>query len=199
MLSFFLLLCLNCAALVLMYLALSRRVDRSVRPDVVLGKIRSEVERMILELNQTTDRNIVLIEDKLGALEEVLGKADRRIGVLKRELEKHDMSSMVYTNILKRSHTLPEETPVSGDAAPAPENATGGAAPARPESGSAVRDDAAVPETGTTDPARASAKELRDQVLDLYRKGIDPLLIAQRLRLTIGEIELIISLTRGRD
>jgi hypothetical protein len=183
-----------------MYLALSRRVDRSVRPDVVLGKIRSEVERMILELNQTTDRNIVLLEDKIRALEELLGKADRRIGVLKRELEKHDMSSMVYTNILKRSHPLPGEPQAPDESESASGNEADRADEVRPESGKTARDDTAAPEAGgTTDPAGASAKELRDQVLDLYRKGIDPLLIAQRLGLTIGEIELIISLTRSRD
>jgi hypothetical protein len=94
---------------VVLYLILKKKIERRTDPSAALSEIRDEVDRIIVELNQTTDRNITLIEDKLAALGEKLAVADRKIALLQKESEKNELSSQVYSNILqKRAETRPE-------------------------------------------------------------------------------------------
>jgi IS30 family transposase len=81
------------------YLILKARLKKSMDPKSVLASIREEIDRIIVELNSTTDRNITLMEDKVQVLTELLDRADRKIGVLKREIEKHEMSGKVYSEL----------------------------------------------------------------------------------------------------
>jgi hypothetical protein len=57
------------------------------------------VDRIIVELNSTTDRNITLLEDKVQRLEALLEQADKKIGILRREIEKHELTSKVYSDL----------------------------------------------------------------------------------------------------
>jgi hypothetical protein len=74
-------------------------IERKVNPKSVLAGIRNEVNGIIAELNKTTDRNITIIEEKVKQLETVLDKADKRLGLLKRENEKLGMGK-TYNDIL---------------------------------------------------------------------------------------------------
>ena len=90
------------------YLILKAKLSRSVDPKAILESIRGEVDRIIVELNSTTDRNITLLEDKVQSLSTLLEQADRKIGILKREIEKHELSSKVYSE-LAHSRTVVQE------------------------------------------------------------------------------------------
>ena len=46
-----------------------------------------------MELNQASDRNVGLIEDKVTRLQQLLKEADRKIVVLNRELDKHNVTA----------------------------------------------------------------------------------------------------------
>jgi hypothetical protein len=97
---------------------------------------------------------------------EIMEKADKRIGVLQREVEKQDMGRSVYQQLLDKKR----------------QSAAG--APAQSENRESRDND------GTTEPK----KSVRDQVGELHDKGIAPDLIAKRVGTTVGEVELIISL-----
>jgi hypothetical protein len=99
------------AGFAILYLVLKKKIEARTDSSVVLGQIRDEVDRIILELNQTTERNISLIEDKLAALSDLLGQADKRIALLRRESEKNAASSQVYTNILQHRAGEEPESP----------------------------------------------------------------------------------------
>jgi hypothetical protein len=95
------LLLLDIAALAGMFVYFNNRIHKNMEPDVLLGKVRDEVNRMLLELNQTTDRNIDLLEDRIKSLHEVLQAADHRISLMKREVDKRASETATYTELGK--------------------------------------------------------------------------------------------------
>ena len=95
----------------IVYLILKAKVNKSVDPAAILESIREEVDRIIVELNSTTDRNITLLEDKVQSLTSLLEQADKKIGILKREIEKHELSGKVYSELARSGQRVqqPEE------------------------------------------------------------------------------------------
>jgi DNA-binding NarL/FixJ family response regulator len=90
---------LTIAGYFVVYLVLKAKLNKSVDPKAILEAIREEVDRIIVELNSTTDRNITLLEDKVQSLNTLLEQADKKIGILKREIEKHELSAKVYSEL----------------------------------------------------------------------------------------------------
>lgn len=94
---------MNLAVFLVFYLYIKRRLDRALKSDEMANRARTEINQMILELNQITDRNISLIEDRLNALTEILSKADKSIVLMNREVEKQDSRTGVYSHLKPRS------------------------------------------------------------------------------------------------
>ena len=141
---------------VLVYLLLKKKIAKSLDAATILDQVRDEVGRIVVELNQTTNRNITLIEDRINALSELLSKADKKIALIRREAEKQEIGARLYTELAAKRQETPK-------AEPAP------------------------------DPAQRQEEALR-----LARSGASPAVIAKRLGLTLGEVELIISLAERR-
>jgi len=137
------------------YLILKRKIDKIANTDSQLEEVREEVARVIIELNQTTERNIALIEDRISRLVELLSTADKKIGLLKRESEKHEVSQRVYSELSAK--------PVVN-----------------------------VPKNSSP------KKDNQQEILRLYLAGFTPRVIARRMALSLGEVELIISLSERK-
>ena len=90
--------------LLLVYLLLRDRVRRATSAESRISEIRDEVSRLLVELNQATDRNIALMEDKITVLNEAISTADKKIGLLRRETEKHDVGSQIYSRLAEGRH-----------------------------------------------------------------------------------------------
>jgi Na+/phosphate symporter len=84
-------------------------LSKSLDPRAVLESIREEVDRIIVELNSTTDRNITLLEDKVQSLTTLIEQADKKIGILRREIEKHELADKVYSDLAEKRVKKPEE------------------------------------------------------------------------------------------
>ena len=82
---------------------LSRRIDQRIEPTAVLNEIRSEVDELIVEFNQTTERNISLLEERIVRLNRLIETADRRVAVLRRELDAHESGTRVYSDIVQQA------------------------------------------------------------------------------------------------
>lgn len=78
------------------YFSLKRSVRRHLDPSAVLEEIRSEVDGLIVELNETTERNVAILEDRIAELTRAVERADRRIGVLRKEAERREESLEAY-------------------------------------------------------------------------------------------------------
>ena len=140
------------------YFVLRRVLLRIVDPRAILRELRSEVDTLLVELNQATERNISLIEDRIRSLSEKLREADKRIGILRREAARREETLRAYAALSETS---------TGSGAAQGEN--------------------------------VEEQEMRRRVVNLYRSGVSPSLIARRLKLSRGEVELIVSLEGGEE
>ena len=172
-----------------------------------------EVGRLVTELNQVAERNVVLLEDRVAALNELLAAADKKIGLLRREMERHEAGARVYGRLA---------TPAARAAAArgdgdGPASARAPAGGASQDSGGPVADaggkssftavttaDAAgKPPDAAGAPVSASAgtsggpdarTAMRVEIGRLARAGLAAAAIAARVGAPLGEVELILSL-----
>jgi len=188
-LAILILLAVEMGGLLVIYAVLRERVRRGISDAAQSQELRDEVSRLVVELNQTTDRNIALVEDGIASLNEALARADKKIGLLRRESEKHDMGMQVYSRLAEGRGTVGQgATAAKGDGSAAAKGAGGDPSSARPGPARAV-------------PAEAESGEgvdAHEQVLRLARGGFAPSLIAARVGIPLGEVELIISLERRK-
>ncbi len=160
---------INILILLGMFFYLNRKINRRLQITDIAEKARKEIDGIVVELNHATERNIALIEDKIHQLKAALEAADKRLGVLRREMERN--TPLTYERILQKPNN-PFPSSVSEEKLPEP----------------------------SLNQSPAVKKMLpREEVLDLYNKGISPSIIATKLGTTVGEIELIISLQDRKE
>lgn len=75
------LIALQLAGLAGLYLVLRRRIERSARGGAADGaaQLRAAAAALIVELNGAAERNVSLLEDRIGRLQELLQQADRSL------------------------------------------------------------------------------------------------------------------------
>jgi hypothetical protein len=175
------LIAVNLIGYLVVYLLLREKVRRASSAQAAVSEVREEVNRLIVELNQTADRNVALLEDRIAGLAELLSKADKKMGLLRRESEKHDMGAQVYGRIIDSRPEAPSRP----------------GAPARPEAKARTAPEAPG-EPDFMGAGRTEALDVRQQVIALHRAGFSASLIASRVGAPLGEVELIISLERRK-
>ena len=200
--------------LILVYLLLRDRVRRAASAEARIGEIREEVSRLLVELNQATDRNVALMEDRIAVLNDAISTADKKIGLLRRETEKHDVGSRIYSRLAEgktpRSAGMQEPGEARAPrAAPTPrapplavELSERPAVTGRLETPAGLRGapaaEAEEAEAAAAAPAPGRAGDVRQRVMMLFRAGFSPSLIASRVGAPVGEVELIISLEQRK-
>lgn len=101
--SFLVLLAVDLLGLAGIWFFLKAKLSRALELDSLLDSVRKEVRALNIELNETTDRNISLIEDRMKSLRELLDEADRRMGVVRRELGRRETEREVYSHLGRRA------------------------------------------------------------------------------------------------
>jgi hypothetical protein len=94
--------------LVIIYFLLKRTIEKRVNPARLIDTIHTEVNKILVELNNITERNISLMEERVKELSALLEKADKKILLLQRESEKYSMSKN-YNDIIKKSQKQGKE------------------------------------------------------------------------------------------
>ena len=152
-----------------------RRIDKSLRTEEVVRTIREEIEQLIIELNQTTDRNIAIIEERINELKKVTASADKQIKVLSREVQRKTKESETYLHM----------KPVPGGLK---------------KTGSESRPVKEGRETRGTQGGKdgPGAANTRERVLSMFHRGEEIEQISKELGITVAEVELIISLSSRR-
>ncbi len=247
---------LDIGGLLLIYVLLRDRVKRATSSDAQILEIRDEVSRLLVELNRTTDRNIALIEDRITSLNELLSAADKKIGLLRRESEKHDVGTQVYSRLAEGRSRMKETQasaatpggitaatpggitvatgmpqprqqregqapagmpPAAATGMPQPRQqregvtagvAAGGGAPPlsvelseRPDILRLEREEMPQPRQereGVAAGMPAGSSDLHQRVIMLHNAGFAASLIAGRVGVPLGEVELIISLQQRK-
>jgi len=190
---------IDVCGLLLVYTLLRDRVRRATSAAAQIAELRDEVSRLVVELNQTTERNVALLEDRVTGLSDLLAAADRKMALLQREIEKHDVGTRVYTRLAEGSaraasgsgqgdsmnpkEAMPEPAPSLSVELSEKPGRHGDSSPA------------AAPVSGE---AALLKQDMRQRVVMLSRSGFSASLIAARVGIPLGEVELIISLERQR-
>jgi hypothetical protein len=202
--QFFALAAIEVAGLFAIWFVIKSKVARYLELENLLEGVRDEVRALVLELNETADRNVSLVEDRMQALRALLDEADRRIGLGKRELEARSLEREVYEKLSKRRPIVPEAgRPIvpSAERTIAPESIREPDAPITlslgqsPEAQGLGR---SGPEIIVSNDLAVSSKTRREEALELYRRGISADLIAARLGATVAEIELLVEMEERR-
>ncbi|MCL2704966.1 MAG: hypothetical protein FWE72_02020 [Spirochaetaceae bacterium] len=134
-------------------------------------EIGSEINLMIIELNKTTERNLQILEAKMGQLNEVVSRAEKIFSAFKKEKEITETSENIYQKLERKSINDAIEKAVKVK----------------------VKEDEAKPEL--LDNTKIQKEDLREKVIEMYKNGIDIELISGKLGITKGEVELIISIS----
>ncbi|MFP4483585.1 MAG: hypothetical protein ACOCYG_03130 [Spirochaetota bacterium] len=106
---------LNLAVLIGMGILFHRRIENRMKPDQLIRELRDEVNGVIADLNQATDRNVSLIEDRLETLNKTLAKADRAVRVLQREAGRGGESPWRYNDIVRAAPVIRPNPGSGGD------------------------------------------------------------------------------------
>ena len=141
---------------------------RKLQKSNVIMELESEINDLVLELNQTADRNINILEEKIKTLAGLLHDADKRIKILGTESEKNKSESVIYNQLGQ----------VNG------------------ASNSPVK--VFPPEQKQHVSKQTVETNKKDRIIELHKNGFTSPVIATRAGLTVGEVELIISLVEGR-
>lgn len=191
---FVILLLCNCAAMVIFYRILKSKFS----PAKVLGELRSEVDKLVIDLGREADRDVAILESRIKNLRALIDEADRRILVADRELVKKERESAVIADVRvpERAKANPVSESRANQVTPSVAvSASRDAKPQRP---------AEQPVTIYTRPAikRSEAQiepliPTRERVLEMARKGITAPMIANTLSLSLGEVELILDMNRS--
>ncbi|MCX7032013.1 MAG: hypothetical protein NTU62_18090 [Spirochaetes bacterium] len=186
----------NLAALTASWFLLRGWLARRLSVPRQAADLGEEVGRLVVELNQATERNVVLLEDRVSALNDLMAAADKKIGVLRREIERHEAGTRVYGQLATPSARAAAAAAVASDAGSGAERAAAVSAQGRTgaEGRPAVTDGRpAGPVDGK--PAAPDARTaMRAEIGRLARAGIAAAAIAARVGAPLGEVELILSL-----
>jgi hypothetical protein len=154
-------------------------IERRTSFDGILKDVRDEVNRLLQRIDEITDKDISLIEDREKGLKALLDETDRRLAVLNRDLARRETAEEAYRKLGR---------------IPKPEKAPH----VSPESAAPLAADISRADPFTR---RSSMEELpqEDQLRKLVRSGFSPQVIASRLGISISEAELAVALQERRD
>jgi len=158
----------------------------------------NEVNNCIVEINAVTDRNLMLVEDKIKEIKEILEDTDRRISVYVKELEKSRTGESVYTSLGRgiraalKTETQPTNAPLLSVARPSIE------ADVPPPPAAEVVQNRSSPPSGENLAAQKpiSKRQIRAHIDLLVNEGLPREEIASRLDISIAEVDLAMNLRR---
>jgi hypothetical protein len=170
------------------FLYLKAYIARRTSQEEILSDIRDEVNRLLLRIDEITDKDISLLEDREKRLKALLEETDKRLKVYTKELEKSATVRKTYQelgNSLRKSPP-PVQTPVVQHGQPREEQKEAAPAPS-PQSSGEILDEKAAPET------------VNEQIRNLALAGFSTPVIASRLGISISEVELAIALLERKS
>ncbi|MDR2535172.1 MAG: hypothetical protein LBD29_03960 [Treponema sp.] len=166
-----------------------------------LAEFREEVYKLIAEIDAATDKDALLVEERIKTLRGILEDVDKRIGVHIREMDRRRFQEETYAELGRKRivgafPTGYQKIQKAVDLFTVPEtpgleksNFSEKAEPAEPVIEPRPR--IVVPERQI----EPKPPPFRDHVLELSKAGLAPGLIALRLNVSIAEVEAVIAIS----
>ena len=83
---------------IIMWIVFAAKFNKKFSTDDIIIKTRQQLNSMLSDINRNADRNINLINDRIKELKAVTAEAERRLSVLKVELEKTQKTQLLQTH-----------------------------------------------------------------------------------------------------
>lgn len=157
----------------ILYKIVIHRINKKIDNKSFLKSVKEEINSLITQINETSDRNVLLIENRLERLSNAVADADKRLNSFKKEINKEILTPASDIKEIKKK-------PISLEIIETEDNIFKESVSIKSNE---LEDDNTLPR--------------RDRILLLHRQGISPSIIASQTNATIGEVELIISLSRS--
>lgn len=181
-------------------------IKRRTQASGILPEYRTEVNRLIADIDAATDRDSLLVQERIRKLKEILDDTDKRISVYVKELEKSRNGEALYANLGRGIRAaLKTEAPAStgnpnGDFLSLSDVKPNIAVPEPPIVETPPLD--SVPVRPKKAPVQTPRKppsklEIRSHIDILADEGLSVEEIASRLEISRAEVELAMNLRRG--
>ncbi len=158
---------------------------RHLSDDKVLERVRRELNSLMMEMESSADRNVSILEDRIGQLKLLLSEADKKLALLAQDSGKRAMEAGVYSQLgQNRALRLQPDSEIF--IAP-PEPVV--AAPIPKES---------IPFVRLANKPLDLELPFVDKVLDFYHRGFSTDIIAAKTDATMAEVDMVISMEQNR-
>jgi len=179
-------------------------IKRKVSATELLAEYRAEVYRLNADINAVTDRDSMLVEDRIKKLKEILEDTDKRIKVYVQELDRSRTGEALYTSLgrgiraaLKTPSETSPESPSRPENAPALSTQMPKLTLVRQESvPTPISPPVSVPASSLPKPP--SKRQIRVQIDDMVKEGFSPSDIASGLGISIAEVDLAMNLMQSK-
>jgi hypothetical protein len=142
-------------------------IKRRTSADEILSEYRTEVYKLIAQIDSATDRDSLLVEDRIKRFKAIIEEADKRISVYARELERSRSGEALYRSLGRgiRDALKTEEPPHTEKPAVTPPPA-----------------------------AKLSKRQIRSRIETVASQGVSPQEITSRLNISLSEVDLILNI-----
>ena len=187
-------------------------IGKKVAAESFIAEQQAEVQKLLADLDFFTDRDTQLVEERITTLKKLLEDTDKRIAVYVKELERSHAGEALYTNLgrkIRSVSTLNAVPPVPAEPVLPFPPVVSDAAPSKKTENPAPPPKAEIPATPNQTEVPASPQKaapappaekqlLRVQIAELAAQGIAPSQIASRLKISLTEVDIALSLLNRR-
>ncbi|MDR2103957.1 MAG: hypothetical protein LBP42_07645 [Treponema sp.] len=157
----------------------------------ILEEFREEVNKLIAVIDDATDRDARLVEERVKSLKALLADVDKRVGAYTQEIDRRHVQEKAYAELGKARLAAAVEEKAEGKKK---------APPQKLEAEEGVKAEKPPPPITplVQAPRETESKplSLEEQVKKLARAGFSANVIAARLGVSISEVELVLAISQ---
>lgn len=188
----------NIFFLIIFYLKLQKRFSGKTE----IENAEKQVYKLISDITFHTEQSITILEDKLNETNSIIAELNKRILLAKNEEEKRKQAEEILKNIIS-----PQNSNSSSKTKTKKQSTSASPKRKKTEEKKEIKNLEMFP-SETSEPIKIYTKQIlsspnrnvlqessfREQIIEMARKGLSVELIAEKVPLPIGEIELIVSM-----
>lgn len=180
----------------ILWLSFYIKFKKTFSPKKILENIASEVDKLLIEIDKTTDRDLSLLESKIQTLREVISYADKRILMAEKEESKRKMEQDVISKIDEIKQNIPQDNSSM-------KTYVKKAYKISDKQKHSAEISLFPADTFGIDINQMNKKEvepdndirsLKEKVLELFHQGLDIYYIAEKLDSSVAEVQTIVNL-----
>ena len=180
------------------------KYKRAFSPDNILHSISEEVDKLLIEIDKTADRDLTLLEDKKNSLKALIDEADKRIQLAVSEERKAELTargSKVLNAATKnaisayqKAKPMPAQNTNADELTYHPEEHTAKKTTVQSQPAPVSAQSELPFEVTVSDDFVKTEKTLQQKVIELWRQNLDTEFIAEKLSVTYDEVQMIVDL-----